>query len=138
MKLQRKHLVVSAGLVVLLVAGLIRLSIKKARAGQDDDPPRRPVAVALVERKPLVNSVALSGEFRPFQEVDVHAKVAGYIRQIYVDVGDRIKTGQVLAVLEVPELNAQVLGAGMRSGARRAIWSGPSPLMPHPMRPIRD
>jgi RND family efflux transporter MFP subunit len=43
--------------------------------------------------------------------VDVHAKVAGYIQKIYVDVGDQVKAGQVLAILEVPELSAQVAGA---------------------------
>jgi RND family efflux transporter MFP subunit len=43
--------------------------------------------------------------------VDVHAKVAGFIRKIYVDVGDHVKAGQVLAILEVPELSAQVAGA---------------------------
>ena len=53
----------------------------------------------------------MSGAFRPYQEVDVHAKVAGYIRHIYVDVGDKVKEKQTLAILEVPELNAQVAGA---------------------------
>ena len=71
----------------------------------------RPVAVALVTRRPVVNSLTLSGAFRPYQQVDVHAKVAGFIRKIYVDVGDHVKTGQVLAILEVPELSAQVAGA---------------------------
>ena len=69
------------------------------------------MAVALVTRTPLVNTLTLSGAFRPYQEVDVHAKVAGYIRQIFVDVGDKVKKDQVLAILEVPELNAQVAGA---------------------------
>jgi len=41
----------------------------------------------------------------------MHAKVSGYVRKINVDIGDRVKTGQVLAVLEVPELMAQVQGA---------------------------
>jgi RND family efflux transporter MFP subunit len=65
----------------------------------------------LVTRSPLANSLTLTGEFRPFQQVDVHAKVAGYIRHIFVDVGDKVKSGQELATLEVPELNAQVTGA---------------------------
>ena len=43
------------------------------------------------------------------KQVDVHAKVAGYIHQIFVDVGDKVRAGQVLAILEVPELNAQVM-----------------------------
>src|SRR4029077_9545117 len=71
----------------------------------------RPVAVALVQRRPVVNSLTLAGTFRPCQQVDIHAKVAGFIRKIYVDVGDQVKAGQVLAILEVPELNAQVTGA---------------------------
>ena len=54
----------------------------------------------------------------PFQEVELHAKVAGFIRHINVDIGDRVHAGQVLATLEVPELNAQVAGAeaGVRHG----------------------
>lgn len=45
------------------------------------------------------------------QEVELHAKVAGYIRRINVDIGDRVRVGQVLATLDVPELAAQVQGA---------------------------
>lgn len=68
-------------------------------------------AVARVERRDLGNTLTIAGEFKPFQDVDVHAKVAGYIRKIYVDVGDHVKDGQTLAVLEVPELAAQLAGA---------------------------
>lgn len=70
-----------------------------------------PAAVARVERHSLGNTLTIAGEFKPFQDVDVHAKVAGYIRTIYVDVGDHVKEGQTLAVLEVPELAAQLAGA---------------------------
>jgi RND family efflux transporter MFP subunit len=69
------------------------------------------VAVVRVERRPLGNSLTIAGEFKPFQDVEVHAKVAGYIRNINVDVGDHVKAGQVLAVLEVPELAAELSGA---------------------------
>src|SRR4029077_3339474 len=50
----------------------------------------------------------IAGQFIPYQNVDLHAKVAGYIRQINVDIGDRVHRGEVLAVLEIPELVAQV------------------------------
>jgi len=70
-----------------------------------------PAAVARVERHNVGSTLAIAGEFKPFQDVDVHAKVAGYIRKIYVDVGDHVKEGQTLAVLEVPELAAQLSGA---------------------------
>jgi len=69
-----------------------------------------PAAVARVERRTIANTLTISGAFKPFQEVDVHAKVAGYIKVIYVDVGDHVKNGQTLAVLEVPELTAQLAG----------------------------
>lgn len=111
MVMNRKHIVISASIVALIVTGFLRFSTRKARASQSAENPAMTVAVALVERQPLANSLTLSGEFRPFQEVDVHAKVAGFIRRIYVDVGDKVKEGQVLAILEVPELNAQVAGA---------------------------
>src|SRR6185437_14632228 len=81
-------------------------------------PALQTATVVRAQRRPIANSLVLSGEFRPFQEVDVHAKIAGYIRKIYVDVGDRIKAGQTLAVLEVPELSAQLEGA--EASVRRA------------------
>src|SRR5436853_5795191 len=75
-------------------------------------------AVARAERHNLGNTLTIAGEFKPFQDVDVHAKVAGYIKVIYVDVGDHVKQGQTLAILEVPELTAQLAGAD--AGVRRA------------------
>ena len=62
------------------------------------------VAVAKASRQDLVRKEVLAAEFRPFQEIDVHAKVAGFIKKMYVDAGDRVKTGQTLAVLEIPEM----------------------------------
>lgn len=66
------------------------------------------VAVAKAERMDLSRAAVLTAEFRPFQEVDVHAKVAGYVKNMYVDVGDRVKAGQLLATLEIPELHDEV------------------------------
>jgi len=108
--MQRKQIGIAVGVLAVAAAGWVIFS-HQVSARQSGDDSVRTVAVALVERGPLVNSVKLSGEFRAFQQIDVHAKVAGYIRKIYVDVGDQVKEGQVLAILEVPELNAEVTGA---------------------------
>ncbi len=67
--------------------------------------------VAIASRAPLANTLNVAGEFLPLQEVELHAKVAGYIRHIGVDIGDKVKAGQVLATLDIPELTAQVQGA---------------------------
>jgi RND family efflux transporter MFP subunit len=68
-------------------------------------------AVSIVERGNISHVLSLAGQFQPYQVIDVHAKVSGYVRHIYVDIGDRIHAGQTLAVLEVPELNAQYRGS---------------------------
>jgi len=62
------------------------------------------VAVARVTRGDVAQVLTVTADFRPFQEIDVHAKVAGYLKSINVDVGDRVHAGQLLAVLEIPEL----------------------------------
>jgi RND family efflux transporter MFP subunit len=112
MKQRWKHLTIFGMLALIVcVLGFLRFFARKAHAAQTEQQPLRPVAVVLAGRGPIVNALDLSGAFRAYQEVDVHAKVAGYIRHIFVDVGDKVKQGQVLAALEVPELNAQVMGA---------------------------
>ena len=62
------------------------------------------VAVAKVTRGDIAEVLTVAAEFRPYQEIDVHAKVAGYVKAINVDVGDKVRAGQLLAVLEVPEI----------------------------------
>lgn len=99
--------------MLLLVAGLSRFTVgaKSVNSTPAQGAQAQPVAVARVKRAPIRQSLVLSGWFKPFQNVDVHAKVAGYIKAIYVDVGDKVKRGQTLAILEVPELNAQLMAA---------------------------
>jgi RND family efflux transporter MFP subunit len=68
-------------------------------------------SVAPVTRGDISSVLTVAGEFQPYQEVELHAKVSGYIRRINVDIGDRVRNGEVIATLEVPELNAQVAGS---------------------------
>jgi RND family efflux transporter MFP subunit len=75
-------------------------------------------AVVRAGRGTLGTPLNLAGGFKPFQEVDLHAKVAGYIKTMYVDVGSHVKEGQTIAVLEVPELAAELSGAD--AAVRRA------------------
>jgi RND family efflux transporter MFP subunit len=61
------------------------------------------VAVVQATRADLSSDLVLTAEFEPFQEVDIMAKVSGYIKQIKVDIGDRVQEGQLIATLEIPE-----------------------------------
>jgi RND family efflux transporter MFP subunit len=79
-----------------------------------------PVAVARATSEPMTREVVLTGEFRPYQSVELHAKVAGYLKQINVDVGDQVKAGQLLGTIEIPEINDDLAHAeaeGRRSAA---------------------
>ena len=96
-----------------LLAGALVLAVP-VFLGCEQTPPDPAVAtasVAPVIKGDLSSTLSVAGEFQPYQEVDLHAKVSGYIRRINVDIGDRVKKGQVIATLEVPELNAQVAGS---------------------------
>jgi RND family efflux transporter MFP subunit len=116
MKSKRRVAVIAAVVIVgLITLRLLTRTTAKVDASEETLPS---AAVALVKRAPIEDAVTLSGAFHAYQQVDVHAKVAGYIRKIYVDVGDHVKAGQTLAVLEVPELSAEVTGA--QAGLRRA------------------
>ncbi len=66
------------------------------------------VGVTKVARKSLGRTLTLSSELVPFQEIDVYAKESGYVRKLSVDYGSRVKAGDVLAVLEIPELESQL------------------------------
>lgn len=73
-------------------------------AGNTASGSRPAAAVMPVRRADLEDRLTLSAEFRPFQEVNLFARVAGYVREMRVDVGSRVKAGDVLAVLEIPDL----------------------------------
>jgi RND family efflux transporter MFP subunit len=81
-----------------------------------------PVSAARVQREDLARTITVAAEFQPFQQIDLHAKVAGYVRSIRVDVGDHVKAGEVLAVLEVPELDDDLKKAAAATrGAREEL-----------------
>src|SRR5579859_5316239 len=111
----KKHLWISAAAILLFALIVWRWLARSPTEAEDHAPGEAQssliAAVAPVERRNIANALVLSGEFKPFQDVDVHAKVAGYIRKIFVDVGDHVHEGQTLAELEIPELAAQLSGA---------------------------
>jgi RND family efflux transporter MFP subunit len=100
----------AAALLLSLLAGLSGCSSSQnVRAGAV---PGQEAAVTVgvipITRKPIVRQLTLSSELVPFQEIDVFAKEAGFVKQLLVDYGTRVKPGQLMAVLEIPELEAQL------------------------------
>jgi RND family efflux transporter MFP subunit len=78
--------------------------------GSTDTVPTVPVVQA--SRVDLSGDLVLTAEFEPFQEIDVMSKVAGYLKEIKVDIGDHVQEGQLLATLEIPEMADDLVRAG--------------------------
>jgi RND family efflux transporter MFP subunit len=66
------------------------------------------VPVVTAHRENLSSQLSIAAEFQPYQEVNMYAKVSGYIQKLHVDWGEHVKQGQLLAVLEIPELQQQL------------------------------
>lgn len=78
------------------------------------------VPVATVGMATLERDLTLTAEFRPYQEVDVMAKIAGYVKQIRVDIGDHVRRDEVLATLDVPEVQDDLAKAKAGMAAAEA------------------
>lgn len=68
-----------------------------------------PVGVTKIGTRTLERHLTQSSELVPFQEIDVYAKESGFIKKLNVDYGSRVKEGDLMAVLEIPELEAQLV-----------------------------
>ena len=111
MELNKKKLLIGISVVVFGLLVFLKLRNTSATANSVVTDASRAAAVAEVRRATVANTITLSGEFHPFQEVDIHAKVAGFLKSISVDVGDRVRSGQTIALLEIPELSAELQAA---------------------------
>jgi len=108
----------SVVLVLAAVAGTAALFVREHRANARQveqlrrDVDRGPVVrVARVKLAPAAHVVSLPAEVRADRRAVLYAKVSGYVKRVLVDRGDRVKEGQQLAVLESPDLEAQVAAA---------------------------
>jgi RND family efflux transporter MFP subunit len=105
----RKRLVFGMAAAALLCTALTITSCHSGRSGSEGNAAAVPTArVAVAQRGDISHVLTLAGQFQPYQVVDVHPKVSGYMKRINVDIGDIVHQGETLAILEVPELQAQL------------------------------
>ncbi|MGV0831369.1 efflux RND transporter periplasmic adaptor subunit [Empedobacter brevis] len=77
--------------------------------------------IEISKSNPLV-PLKLAGELKPYEQTDLFAKVNSYVKQIRVDIGDRVVRGQILVVLEAPEIVSQIANAKAKVQAQEAIY----------------
>lgn len=105
---------IGIAIAILVLGGGVLLAASREHkdAASAAGPTAQPVAgVVRITRENLVNEMSILAEFRPYEEVELHAKVSGYLKTINVDIGDRVKAGQLIATLEVPELQDELRNA---------------------------
>jgi RND family efflux transporter MFP subunit len=107
---------------VVLLAGVVigvvslstrRESVTRAEAHARVEEASRGLRVRVVKAttSPASRRVTLQGEARAFSSVTLYAKVSGYLKEVRVDKGDKVKAGQILATIEAPELDKQITAA---------------------------
>jgi RND family efflux transporter MFP subunit len=105
----KRYRAIFVGLSLLSIATSSSCSRREVSAKTDEHPGSLvSVGVSLARTQPIGQQLTLSSELVPFQEIDVYAKTAGYVKELYVDYGSHVRKGQLLAILEVPELEAQL------------------------------
>ncbi|MFZ0311702.1 MAG: efflux RND transporter periplasmic adaptor subunit [Candidatus Korobacteraceae bacterium] len=93
--------------VSVSVVALVIVAVAATRGGTKIDP----IKLAKVERGDLAKSVVATGKITPITKVEIKSKASGIVEKLYVDTGDHVKQGQVLAELDRVEIQAQVNSA---------------------------
>ncbi len=100
--------VIASFAAALLALGLSSCSMGRTVSAEADAQQDVTAGVVNVVKKTLSRELTLSSELVPFQEIDVYAKESGYVKTLNVDYGTHVKAGEVMALLEIPELEAQL------------------------------
>ena len=96
------------------------------------------VRIVRAQRGSAERHIELPGEARPYNEVTIYAKLSGYMRELKVDYGDPVKTGQLIAVLESPELDRQYDAAVSDMKNKEAMAKRGRELLPQHVVSMED
>lgn len=108
---------------ILFITCLISCNQSNKQTSKDTAKPKTDsVVVFLLQTAALDKMVALPGELLPNEKVQVYGKVSGYVKKIFVDIGSPVKQGQVIAILDAPEMQSKIAESKQRLESFRAKW----------------
>jgi HlyD family secretion protein len=107
-------------IVAVAVVALVIVAVAATRGGTKIDPTK----LAKVEKGDLAKSVVATGKVTPITKVEIKSKASGIVKKLYVDAGDKVHTGQVLAELDRDEIQAQVNSARAQLTSAEATAKG--------------
>lgn len=94
-----------------------------AKTVSNEAPAIDTIPVFILRSEMLKKTIDLPGELIPYEQTDLYAKVSGYVKTMNVDIGDRVRKGQTLAIIEAPEVNTQLLQAESSIQAAKAKFA---------------
>jgi multidrug efflux pump subunit AcrA (membrane-fusion protein) len=110
--------------IAILLTALVALSScekKKEETAKAEIEPK--VETFLLSKEKLTTELRLPAELTGFQQVDLYAKVSSFVKLLKVDIGTKVKKGQLLIVLEAPEISSQLAAAESRLKSMEAIYA---------------
>ena len=78
--------------------------------------------VIALKKDKISTSFRSPGELIAFQQVDLYAKEVSFVKKLFVDVGSQVKTGQLLATMDAPEINTRLAASESRVKSQEAIY----------------
>ena len=107
-------------IVAVALVALVIVAVAATRGGTKIDPTK----LAKVEKGDLAKSVVATGKVTPITKVEIKSKASGIVKKLYVDAGDKVHTGQVLAELDRDEIQAEVSSARAQLASAEATDKG--------------
>jgi RND family efflux transporter MFP subunit len=112
-KRPRKQWLILAIVLIVVAALLIggiwsRVSASKTLSAETAQVARPAVSVVSPKRTAPAQEIILPGNVQPFISSPIYSRTNGYLKKWYVDIGARVKQGQLLAVIETPEVDQQL------------------------------
>lgn len=102
--------------IILISCGNTEKEIKPAEAAPK-------IETFGIKKEKLSSEIQLPAELSGFRQVDLYAKVASFVKELKVDIGTEVKEGQILIVLEAPEISSQLAAAQSRLHSQEAIYT---------------
>lgn len=107
---------------LLFVTALISCGQTEKQTKDSGKPNADSVAAFILQSAALEKSVSLPGELLPYGKVQVFGKVSGYVKKLFVDIGSPVRQGQVIALLDAPEMQSKIAESKQRLESVRAKW----------------
>lgn len=129
--INHNHLFIAGSLLL----GAITVSSCNSSEGKTAEKPAAAAVAAspatevfALERGQLSTSLQLPGELTAFHQADLYAKENSYVKKIYADIGTEVREGQLLALLDAPELNSRLAAAASRLKSQEALYTASNAL----------